>query len=485
MNNKNLAPSFACGLLSASLYAALAIAPAMAQRVVTPAFPSAGRGAPLNPAIPGPRLTPAEQLENFPPATIANYPEQYGMVGPFRSGAIGADGSGKGALHASAENGAAPAGITPLPVDLFTSKDFYADRQYWSDSRYFRCNSSESIQAQWSNQLNGNDPPRTAAWGFCNRDYPREAMVSPYKFASAQAHYAVLMAEAKARGGPTQHTYATVPADWNGRYVWPRGQNWLAELFWTQVPTVLSLLTPEYQTRFVQEAYHHGNSNVSQWPAQFCWPEGFMRRWHYHGVTNQPHQVLVTPEFVQILAGDADNFITSIHIGREFDMTGEKPRLGADVPRWYGETIGFWDGDALITWTSNIQGWKVHGGMEFSNALQAIEIYTANRDENGQVYGLNHEGIFYDPEALVEPIRVVRNLERKGTLNEGAPYEFIECVQSIFNVDGVATPVAPGSVIEYEVPDIYGRPWAENWRKYHEQEMEAPKPSDDIFNFEK
>ena len=31
-----------------------------------------------------------------------------------------------------------------------------------------------------------------------------------------------------------------------------------------------------------------------------------------------------------------------------------------DVPRWYGETIGFWDGDTLITWTSNIQGWKVH-----------------------------------------------------------------------------------------------------------------------------
>jgi hypothetical protein len=34
-----------------------------------------------------------------------------------------------------------------------------------------------------------------------------------------------------------------------------------------QVPTILSLLTDEYQTRMVQEAYHHGNTNAPQWPS--------------------------------------------------------------------------------------------------------------------------------------------------------------------------------------------------------------------------
>ena len=82
------------------------------------------------------------------------------------------------------------------------------------------------------------------------------------------------------------------------------------------------------------------------------------------------------------------------------------------MPRWYGDTIGFWDGDALITWTSNIQGWKVHGNPEFSNKLQTIEIYTPRRDKAGTFIGLDHEGIFYDPEALVEPIRMTRTLER-------------------------------------------------------------------------
>src|SRR5512145_101477 len=121
---------------------------------------------------------------------------------------------------------------------------------------------------------------------------------------------------------------------------------------------------------------------------------------------------MVSSWLVDIRGCFAPNFVTNIHVGREFKMDGDVPRLGSEVPRWYGETVGFWDGDVLITWTSNIQGWKVHGNFEFSSALQAIEIYTPNRSADGEVVGLNHEGIFYDPEALVEPIRMVRNLDK-------------------------------------------------------------------------
>jgi hypothetical protein len=31
--------------------------------------------------------------------------------------------------------------------------------------------------------------------------------------------------------------------------------------------------------------------------------------------------------------------------------------------------------------------------------------------------------------------------------------------------------VSPGETIEYEVPDMYGRPWDAIWRKYFEQGM--------------
>jgi hypothetical protein len=184
---------------------------------------------------------------------------------------------------------------------------------------------------------------------------------------------------------------------------------------------------------------------------------------------------MVTPTLVQDLRETTYNYLTQIHIGRSFDESGPIPRLGVDVPRWYGETIGFWDGEALITWTSNIQGWVSHASFEYSNKMQSIEIYTPLKNDKGELIGFRKETVLYDQDALVQPVRIVHYWDKIAELGAGPPMQYVHCFETIYPVNGTATQVLPGQSFDYTVPDIYGRPWAEIWEKFHEKGMERPK----------
>jgi hypothetical protein len=385
----------------------------------------------------------------------------------------------------AARDGAVPDGVQPLAVDIFSTTDFYADESLWSDPRYYRCNSPVGLEQIWGAYevpLIGDDPPRTAAWGYCDRDYPRAEIVSPYAFRNAQAHYEALFEEARERGGPTIYTNATLP-DWNGRYLRDRDKraSWFHGAV-LQIPTYLSLLTPEYQRRFVQQMYHYSGNNAAQWPGSYCWPEGFMRRLAQYGGART--NLVMTPDLVLDIRNAAKTLITQIHIGAEFNLDGPVPRLGPDVPQWFGDTIGFWDRDALITWTSNIQGWVSHGAHEFSSRLQSIEIYTPMADSQDAFTGFRHEVILYDDEVFIDPVRVVQHYTRVHALNEGDPFAYMECIPQTYPVEGQATPMVPGQTFEYTVPDIFGRPWALIWEQNHEDGMERPDENEGLFGFD-
>jgi hypothetical protein len=407
----------------------------------------------------------------------------------------------------AATDGAAPAGVEPLARDIFTSTDFYADRDLWMDPRYYRCNSPIALDSIRGDYTSGpaawdGDNAASAAWGHCDRDYPREAIVSPYAFTSAQEHYDALLNEARASGGPTQHTAATLP-EWNGRYtrnlnrafgLGRRNENnanlpqdsteppqWVVG--WAnQMPTILSLLTPEYQQRFVQQMYHKVNSNSAQNSLMFCRPEGLLRWWSGPGGPSQL-DVTVVPGRVQFMGG-TDNALRQVQLDREFVMDGAVPRLGQDVRRWLGETIGFWDGTTLITWTSNIQGWFTHGSWEYSSALQLIEIWSERHDANGDLLGLEHETVFYDAEAFVEPVRDIRFFARTGNYADFEPLAHEHCNQTIFlGPDGRGAQVSPGTTIDYTVRDLYDRPWARVWEEFFEQGMSRPDEDDSLGGF--
>ena len=90
--------------------------------------------------------------------------------------------------------------------------------------------------------------------------------------------------------------------------------------------------------------------------------------------------------------------------------------------------------------------------------------------------------MLYDPEALVAPVRIVREFNKLGDFDTGDPFVFVECVQTIFPQNGRATPIAPPAVISYDVLDMYNRPWAQLWEKYWEKGMKRPEETD-VFDF--
>jgi hypothetical protein len=271
-----------------------------------------------------------------------------------------------------------------------------------------------------------------------------QAVIRPdggYEYPKAQyknstEHYEALKRAAK---GGVKKTWANVP-DWSGIYV----RDGVPPAFdpkQTSMIETTAKLTPEYQRRFdkVVAAVKGG----AEWDSlSYCLPPG-MPRWlpepFLREFIARPDQVWLINELV--------NDIRRIYT----DGRGHTPADEA-YPLWNGDSIGFWDGDALVIHTTQLRaGQYMRSHPEHSDKVEVVERW---RKRNADV--MEADVTVYDPEGLMEPWHVVHTFSRvKEPADLRIRYWSCEENNNVVNQSGATNFVLPGEA-GYKDPNTLG-----------------------------
>jgi len=274
---------------------------------------------------------------------------------------------------------------------LFTTEDYRQDRARWTDPAYYNYNTARELTDMQVDNRYGERGSGTDAY----------TLASPYPFKTAAEHYQAWLDEA---GGGTRHTFDSLP-NWDG--IWGGGDSWLNSED-VQASTVASVLTPQYREYYVQQVKAESEGR-HWWAASFCLPNGFVR-----GVWRSPKEFVLRPGRVWTVS----SILTQTQV-RWIETDGSQhsaPEMS--YPKWLGESIGFWDGQALVVHTNQIKGWNAtHSMFEWTDEMTAVERYELVGDT------LVGEITLYDPNVFLTPVHATFEFRRVNMPNLKMNYD--------------------------------------------------------------
>ena len=207
-------------------------------------------------------------------------------------------------------------------------------------------------------------------------------------------------------------------------------------------------LTPRYREYYVQMAKAEAEGR-HWWAASFCLPDGFLR-----GVSRSPQQFVVRPNQVVMLT----DTLISTQVRWVHTDKGHRPDA-QQFPQWLGESIGFWDGNALVVHTNQIRQWTAsHSLFEWSDQMTTVERYERVGNE------IVAEITFYDPVAFLYPLHA----RLRFTPNSNDRMVYSTCTDT--NGPSSNIYARPDGIVDERVPGDAGywdpndpRPWAKHY----------------------
>jgi hypothetical protein len=227
----------------------------------------------------------------------------------------------------------------------------------------------------------------------------------PREFASSAEHYAWLLEQA---GGGTVHTFDTLPR-WDG--LWNTAGNTMMDAF-VDAPGFTGkvregVLTPAYEAAYKERWRQQTELGQVQYDRLTdCQPPGYPR----FLLEPYSHEFINLPQ-MSYQINDYASGTRRIYIGQEhINLTG--------THSWYGDTIGFWDGDRLITHTIELYPADfTRWAPMTSNQFESVEIWELKQYPGG-IERLEVQVTFYDKYAFTKPVHAVYAFRRATALEE-------------------------------------------------------------------
>jgi hypothetical protein len=252
----------------------------------------------------------------------------------------------------------------------------------------------------------------------------RETVVpAPKRFSSAEEHYKFLLAQAK---GGTKHTLTSLP-DWTG--IWQSGITTMSMRHPVDAP-----LSPEYKVRYDEKQRQERElGEVYYDRLTHCEPSAYPR-WlvepYHKDFALRPDQSWLMQEFM--------NETRRVY-------TDGRPHATPDGHSWLGDSIGFWDGDKLVIWTTGVKAADyLRGYPDNSAALEGIEVWQRVKGDGKRPDRIVVHATMYDPVGLTAPWNVAMSYEKANYEYRIRYWDCALTSNDVKSKDGRTTTVLPG-----------------------------------------